>query len=218
MGQIDTQMDDLLGPPAAAWPKTLGIFSIVLGSLGVLANGCGSCFMLAGPSFLVSMMQNMPKDRPAPPGQNPQAAIDTMTLMQPWMLAQGVVILVTLGTSVWLLIAGIQMVMRKPVSVPSHKAWAWVRMGLAAVMLVLGVVSTLLTAARQAEISQTYGGSDTAQGVMIKGLAFGFIGFVLIMIYPVVVLVVLSKPWAKSEVARWGTDRAAEADAFAERP
>lgn len=211
MSQYNAGMDEVVAPGLggeggpAKWPKVVGVLSIVFGSLGVLVNGLCSCFMLAGPPFFRSMIEKIPKDQ-APPraGQNPKAAAETLALMQPWMAAQGLLMVVTLFTSVWLLIAGIMMLGRKPASVGQHKAWAWVRIVLAVLSAVLGVVSTAVTAARQAEIDQAYGGSKTAAGVLAQGLGFGVGGFVLIVVYPIVVLVVLSKPWAKAEVARWG--------------
>lgn len=217
-GGLPPTMPGELPGQEAKWPKVVGILSIVQGSLGVLLNACGGCFLLAGPSFLETMMRDLAsKSTVKPkPGQNPLEAADTFALMKPWMGAQGVLVLVTLATSVWLLIAGISMVNRKPSSVGLHKGWAWTRLALSVVGLTLGIVSTVMTAAQQAEIKVTYGGNATATGVMTQGVVMAVVMTLAIMAYPVVVLVVLSKPWAKSEIERWRGEKAAdEVDPFA---
>lgn len=192
-----------LDEPVAKWPRVIGVLSTVFGSLGVLANGCGACFYLAGPSILINMMSGIKTQGTPPPGQDPRAVVELMQLLQPWMLVTGVVMVATLATSVWLLIAGIQMLSRKPSSVAMHTWWAFARLALGVLGLLIGVVSTVSTAARQAEISQSYGGTDTATMVMVKALVPAVVVTALVLVYPVVVLVVLRKPWAKSEIARW---------------
>lgn len=188
----------------AKWPKVIGVLSIVQGSLGVLANGCCGLFYVAGPAFLVPMMEKAPRPANPPPGQDPRAGIETMTLLAPWMAAQGVLMLVTLLTSVLLLVAGIQMVMRRPAAVGLHKLWAGARLLLGVLGATLAVVTTFATAAGQAEIAQKYGGfANTPTKVILTGALPAVVITGLILAYPIVVLVVLRKPWAKSEVAKW---------------
>jgi hypothetical protein len=124
---------DLSNAAAApkAWPKVIGIFSIVLGSLGLICNGCG----IAGNAINMAMggatgMSQMPG-----PDGKPMPMPDVLK-PGPIDLAGGVVAFL-LG--ILLLVAGIMLVTRKPVARVLHIGYAAVAVVLTAVMTAHGV-------------------------------------------------------------------------------
>ncbi|HYD01435.1 MAG TPA: hypothetical protein VEB22_09435 [Phycisphaerales bacterium] len=182
----------------AKWPGVIGTTSVVLGSLGILCNTCFASFGLLFQGMLETWMRSLPTQPGAPANRSPAAAADAMAVTRPWMMAQGLIALLSVALAAWLLVAGISMLKRKPASAGMHRAWAWSRLAVAAVGLCVGLAQTFLTSERVASIT-----ASTAQAEIAKGLAMTAVGTVIVAAYPVIVLAVLSRPWAKDEVARW---------------
>lgn len=147
-------------PPA--WPKVVGIISIVWASLGIVCNLCG----VAGSAFQGAFLNMMP------PEQQEQMRAQMAAGQSPLVLGTYV-----LGSvlAVELLVAGIATVRRRPIGRLLHLAY-----GAAGVLLVL--LSTFATwSAMQAQLAtMQQGASEVAkqqaaamQGGMMFGMAFG---------------------------------------------
>jgi len=216
-GGLPPMLPDDLPDSGAKWPKVLGIFSIVLGSLSALFSSCGACFGLIGSTVLENFLRNLPKpNQPMPPGSDPIAGAEKLALMRPWNMAQGVMGLLGLALAAWLIVSGVWMVRRQVRAIGSHKAWAAAQIVMTVLSCALGVVSTVLTAEAQAEIDRNHGGTMTAGTLIAWTLAGTAVAFVFFIAYPIVVLIVLGKPWAKAEAARWDSiNRSDESDPFA---
>ncbi len=104
---IAGEMDGL---PRPAWPKVIGIISIVFGSIGVICGGVGIGWQLLAPGFMSQMAGG------APPA-----------LMSPSPVQLGVGAVSTLWTIV-LIVAGAMTLARKPAGRTAHLAWAGVAM------------------------------------------------------------------------------------------
>lgn len=104
---IDPVLD---GEPAEppAWPKVVGIISIVLGSLWSLCGLCGSVWFFAAPAFM-----KMAEQQFGPPPQ----------VMFPTAAQTGITVLGTF-LSVLLLVAGIATVRRRPSGRTLHLVYA----------------------------------------------------------------------------------------------
>lgn len=181
-----------LGVERAAWPTVVGVISVVLGSLGILKNACG------GMGNLAQWFGGG--------GTGPLAGFGQLG---GWMVLAGVLSLVSLAVSGWLLWAGVQLLKRRKKSVALHKGWAWTRIGLA-------LLEAVSSAAVQSVWSSTAMGGGAAGGGGAGGAPAGtdamMIAIVIISValpltfaltYPVVVLALFSRPWAKLEVERW---------------
>lgn len=99
-------------PEPKTWPKTVGIISIVWGSLGLICNGCG----LVGGLVSGPMMQQMA-------AQNPQLAQQMQNAPPPSGLQMGIAALGIL-VSTMLIVAGSMLIARKPIAAALHLAWA----------------------------------------------------------------------------------------------
>lgn len=196
----------------AKWPTVLGWFSIVLGALGILKNGCGAASNLVmGGAGMTAFMGG---------GSGPQAAQaeqmkQAMGGLSGWIMLTGALSLVSLFVSVLLLVAGISMLNRKVSSVGMHKAWAWVRIGMLIAETGVGLVlQTAMVNAMMTSMPQGGGGTPPPAGFSQMIMAFTVIGVcfsvLLGLAYPVTVLIVLGKRWAKEEVSRWGDGGAAK--------
>ncbi len=186
----------------AKWPTVLGWFSIVLGGLGILKNGCGAFSnLVTGGAGMTSLFSGG--------GKSPQAAQieQAMAGLGPWIMLIGGLNVISMFISVLLLVAGIQLVSRKRSSVGLHKAWSWVRIAMVVLETGAGlVVQSAMVSAVMSSLPQGSGGPPPAAVstmIMVFTVAGTCFGVLLALAYPVVVLVVLSKRWAKEEVARW---------------
>lgn len=105
--QVAPQYIDLPDDPPA-WPKVIGIISIVLGSLGLLCNGCGGAMLVATP-YLLQMGEE--QFGPAPDVLKPP-------------MAQIALLPIALIMSILLLVAGISLVRRKAAARLMHLVYA----------------------------------------------------------------------------------------------
>jgi hypothetical protein len=110
-------------PPAAGsttWPKIIGILSIVFGSLGVLMHA------FLGVTLTVFSAAN--HDLLLEFGAKPDAPINSSIPMLQFMTSNTVVmaagtLLLTLW-SIFLIVAGVQLLRHRPVAIALHVAWA----------------------------------------------------------------------------------------------
>lgn len=150
------------------WPKTVGIISIVWGSLGVICNGCGLLGSLAGP-----MMQQMA-------AQNPQLA-QQMQNQPPPSPAQMAIYGLSLLLSVALIVAGSMLIARKPMAAKLHLAWG----GVSILLIVLNAVLSIgpmqaQIQAMQAQMQAQSGGTAPPPGTA-QGMAAGMYGSIACM-------------------------------------
>lgn len=152
---IAGEMDDA---PRPAWPKVIGIISIVFGSLGVICGGLGIGWQLMMPGFL---------------GQMPGGAPPTLLNPNPINLGFGAVS--TLWTII-LIVAGALTVGRKPSGRTAHLAWALVAM-------IFGAVGIYMQMKMNAEIATWVADNPDAdfskqpQMPIIGYACAGFFGF-----------------------------------------
>lgn len=158
-------------PPS--WPKVIGIISIVWGSLGVVCNACGLVGQMAGDAFV-----NM-----VPPEQREQMKAQ---MAQSGSVAQMAVYVVSTLLAVLLIVAGVQLLQRKPIARMLHLVYA----GFASIATIVGTV--VAWGAIEAQMQQMTSDPALAQqasamkGGMYVGVAFG----VLIgLAYPLFLLI-----------------------------
>ncbi|MFT3687152.1 MAG: hypothetical protein QM783_19885 [Phycisphaerales bacterium] len=210
MGTYDPELNPSL-PPAmsdplsplpeepARWPSVLGWFSISLGVLGILKNLCGAISNLA---FGGKMFTGF--------GQSPEqaAAVEkVMAGMGTTVMAMGALAVVSLFVSALLLIAGIQLLQRKPASAGMHMIWVAIRLviGLAECAVLFVYQSAIMKAAIES-MPQRPGGPPPSSMMGCMNVMTGcgvVVGVLWVIAYPVTVAIVLTRPWAKAEVARW---------------
>ncbi len=200
-GSVPPVVAGPLGVHRATWPTVVGVLSVVLGSLGILKNACGS---VSGITQGVAGGGGL-----SPMGLGQYGA---------WAFVGAAVSVLSLAVSAWLLWAGVLLLKRRRGSVAAHKGWAWARIGVALVeVLVSGVMQSVVfqgawgsggvgtggtAGAGGAGGAATSGGTDTAMLIGMLAVMAAF-SLTLALAYPVVVLVVFSRPWAKDEVKRW---------------
>jgi hypothetical protein len=194
-----------LGKMAATWPLTLGIISIVMGALGILRHGCGliqSLFMSVAMGAMSSVKQG--------PGAPPTDPL-LMQKVVGWQIAQGAIAIVALGLAVWLLVAGIALLMRRRAGVWSHRLWAWVRIGVAVLEGGAAAGVQLMMMNQAMAFGQAQGSPPPPPGatagvqtaLMLTGVMWGVALLLVGAAYPIVVLALLSRRSARAEVARW---------------
>lgn len=102
----DETFDDL--PEVPKWPKVVGIVSVVLGSLGLICNGCGAAYMF-GSEQILKMAE--PQMGPAPSVMIPSPVLT-------------VVVMISFLWAILLLIAGILSIARNPTTRMTHLVYA----------------------------------------------------------------------------------------------
>ena len=113
-----------LPPDAPGWPKVVGIFSIVFGSLGLMCNGCGGAMLFAMPALLKLSEEQL---GPAPDVFKPPVA-------QLAMVPVGFILAIVL------LVAGIMLIRRKPVARVMHLVYAVVNILLTSAGVAVGLM------------------------------------------------------------------------------
>lgn len=121
-------------PPA--WPKVIGIISIVLGSLGLLCNACS----LGGSALSGSLVQMMPPEAQADMQRQLQAQSSPLTM---GLAAVGVLV------SVLLIAAGATTLQRKPLGKVLHLAY-----GALGLLIAIGSIGAGIVAANQLAASE----------------------------------------------------------------
>jgi hypothetical protein len=186
-----------------AWPKVFGVISVVLGGLGMATNGCGALSGLIGGTLMTTFMKNfMPKG--TAPGAADAAQFDQlMDSLRPWMVVSGVVSLVNLGVSVWLLVAGIGLLKRRASAIRQHIGWSWVRIAMVLVTAGIAVASQFASSAAMAKLQTGQGGAAMAGVTELMAVFQAVITVAFGVAYPIVVLVYMSKQKVKDQVAGW---------------
>ncbi|HZW07733.1 MAG TPA: hypothetical protein VFF65_11485, partial [Phycisphaerales bacterium] len=148
-------------------------------------------------------------------GQSPeqqQAVERVMAGMEGLIIGLGVMGVISMVVSVVLLVGGVQLLRRKSAGVPVHRAWAAARivLGLIECVLVYFFQSAVMKASIESMPTRK-GGPPPDQLASCMNLSMGcgiLVTLAIVLAYPVTVLIVLARPWARDEVQRW---KAAEA-------
>ncbi len=160
--------------PKPAWPKVVGIISIIWGALGVVCNLIGSGWMVMQPSFMQGAADQM---QGGVPPQMLQLQVPLLAMM-----VFGVV------WAIVLIVAGAMTAGRKPAGRKAHLVWA-------AVAMVLGVAGTYMNLQYQNDIAEWIRDNPTSDFAQQPGAGAGAsvvsiaVGLVLTFAWPVFTLV-----------------------------
>ena len=168
-----------LGTQRKSWPKVIGIFSIVWGSLGLVCNGCG----LISQVFQSAMMNMMTQQQ----GANAQQIPPMPDVMKPTVLdfasmGAGIVICVVL------IIAGSMLVARNPVARVAHLGYAGLSILVSLIGTALAVQKQTAIAAWAKQNADNFWGKQQAQAGSFAFIGIG-IAVLLGLAYPLFVLV-----------------------------
>ncbi len=176
------------GPPRTKWPMVLGTISIILAGFGLLCYGCNSASTIMQPMF----MGMMPEDQRPATAQGAQLVIQIVQICALFLL------------SVWLLIAGIGLCRRSPWSRSWALGWCWAKILLSLCGTAVGFIF-VDDMVRQINDQFQQQGSNfpftISRGIMIALFA---VGLVWSLIWPVIMLLWLTRGSIREEVANWG--------------
>jgi len=168
----------------AVWPMVIGIVCIVLGSLGLICYGCqgvGTVVMFSGATNLPPEFQNA-----RPP--------------QPVLIGNMVNACVSFILSLWLLLAGVALTMRRPGARSALMAWSVCK-----IIVVIGITihSIIYVSAHVQHMNQQQGPfPQMTEALMIVTL---LIQGMIYLIWPVFLLIWFMIPKFKNEVESWRT-------------
>jgi hypothetical protein len=195
-GQTPPTEPGAMPPAQPGWPKVIGILSIAIGSLGILAHACG----LAGTIFGGLAMSMIPDASKIPADQ--QAALSSISQNAPIMAVGSGLSMIA---AIMLLVAGVQCLRRKPATRTLHFAWIAVRV-LAAIVATIAAYMQYNT--QMAMINQA--GTPLPAGfggfMMGMGVAMVFIGFLWAMAYPIFVAIWFMRSLVVAEINRWRSE------------
>ena len=184
--------------PTSAWPKVIGVITIVFGALGILVYGCGG---LIGNVIVVALSGAAQSGGAIDPVN--AAQMDVLRQYMPWTILSG---LGSLALGVLLLVAGIGLLRRRSWSRKASVVWSILRMTYAIPTGVLGyIVNTAqFEAMEQAAASSSSPIPSGFFAIMHSlgpaGLGCGLVwGWAL----PVFLLSWFSRSKIKAEVAQW---------------
>jgi hypothetical protein len=168
-----------LEPERKSWPKVVGIFSIVWGSLALLCNGCG----LAAQVFQSAMLGMMPQ----PTGPNAQQIPPIPDVMKPGFAefasgGLGIVIGVILIT------AGSMLVSRNPLGRVLHLVYAGLSILVTVVGTALAFQKQTAIAAWAKQNADNFWGKQQAQAGPFAYIGIG-VAVLLGLAYPVFCLI-----------------------------
>jgi hypothetical protein len=195
------------------WSKVIGIISIVLGALGVVAQGCGIAGVVAMP-LMAEPMREAAKQAAAQGGGNAagaaemeqQAAMfDAMAQYAPLVIGSGVLNMIC---AVLLIVAGIQLLKRRVSGRTLHLAYA----GLRTVGVLFSLVPGWLMHVAQMEAMQASGvamppglGAGFMTGMGVAGLVLGAVWG---LVYPVFIVVWFMRGKIREQVSAWEGEQA----------
>ncbi len=180
--------------PPSAWPKVIGVITIIFGSLAILQGCLGAVSTL----FLGAFASVAPQEQ--------EALFQAMEDLKPWMIIGAVL---TLALGILLLVAGIGLVRRRAWSPTACMVWAGIKM-----MFVVG--NTILAdMAQQAQFEAMQemmqqdpnmpAGMPAMMGSFMQ--VFGVFAIVVGILWgwalPVFLLIWFSRSKIKAEVAGW---------------
>ena len=176
-----------LPPKPSGWPTALGAISIVFGSLGLVCYGCVSVNTVLSP-WLVTMV---------PEDQRPVTPQGIQLFVQIFQMCAAT------GLSVWLLIAGIGLIRRRPWARSHALGWSVVKLLLTLVSTVTGV-AFLGETVKQVN-SQLAGSQGTPMFTVTVPmmLAFMAVSLAWFVVWPLFLLIWFSRSAVKDEVAAW---------------
>lgn len=155
----------------ARWPKTVGVISVVWGSIGLLCGTCGFAYMIFMPQ-LMRMAEEQFKE-PVP------------SVMLPGLAAKVFMVLGMLPPPI-LLAGGIALLRRKAAARPLHLVYA-----VLATILMIG--GTVVQAQQQLAIMQWAKENASSkwaqQGNSPTGLLIGFVMLLIFLIWPLFCMV-----------------------------
>ncbi len=172
--------------PPSKWPTTIGVISIVFGSAGLLCYGCGSANTALTP-WLITLM---PEDQRPPSG-------GILVVVQLFQMCSA------FALSVWLLLAGIGLVRRRPWARKQCFGWSVVKI---LFTVTSTTISILLTSQSVQHINdQMSQGGQTPLFTMTEGIFIIIVlaAVVWALIWPVFLLAWFSRESVKQEVAAW---------------
>lgn len=182
-----TAREGYVAPPTRhKWPTVLGIIAIIFGSFGVLAGVWG----MVAPLLMASMFEASGMS-----SAEVQAQLDVMRSLQGWSIGFSVLSTVL---AVVLLVAGVQLVRRRPQGATLCYLWAPSKMVLVVAGVVLGYMayqSQVDAMASQQNAAATPPEAFAIFNVVI-GLAWGWA-------LPVFMLIWFNLGFVKQEVTRW---------------
>jgi hypothetical protein len=178
-----------LGPPRTIWPTVCGVIGIVWGSLSLLC-GCAGYFSVASMKWFASMV----------PAGDPQATqLEVQVhVMERFALATYVLTTISLLLAVLLLVASIGLTRRRRWSRKACAVWAMIAMAVVLVNLAYNYMYNMAVWARLDELGlpRQPGAEIIFIVTLIAILLFGWL-------WPVFLLLWLSRPKIRDEVNRW---------------
>jgi len=177
-------------PPArqSSWPTAIGIIAIVFGSMGVLCYGCNSAstLMASAMSGMGGQGGTAQANMPPPPTGLVLIAI-MFQYCSAWLLA------------VWQLIAGIGLLRRRAWGRTQLIVWALIKVVVSLIVTGLGVVLA-------ADFVQYLNGQLKPVNMTMTVPVYHIISavsFLIMMIWPVFVLLWLSRRSVREEANQW---------------
>lgn len=168
------EFDDDLDAKLPAWPKVVGVISIVWGSLSVICNGLGAISALVMPALMKSatgqMQGGMPPVVTDPPITSTIAAI------------------LGLLVSVFLVIAGVMTVMRKASGRTAHLIYGMIQI----ILIIWGIVIQIGVQGQIADWVNQNPDADFSKSQQLGGsfgLAIAGVMAVIFLIWPIFTLV-----------------------------
>ena len=190
----------------SSWPTALGVLAIVIGSLGIIAYGCGGTFGLLTQSAMYRAM----KSTGAGTADIFDAQAQVTTKYMPFTIANGVILS---GLAILILIAGVGMLRRRTWSRRCALTWAVLRIVYAvpAAYLSYRLTQEMMQAMTNAMATtpNPSGGTMTMPAGMSSIMQiFGVVGVVITFFFtcamPIFALVWFNLPQFKREMAGWG--------------
>ena len=179
-----------------AWPKVIGVIAIVYGSLFVVGGMCGLLQLLYADAFTNwyrSMLGGIA-------GEQYAAALETTLEYKPWFLLMN---LAAFFLAVLLVVAGADLCYRRPRAVPRIRFWAVATLVLLTVQSVVTyfMFFAQMEAYGSRRATAGYGVTVAPNGAM--ALFSAVFGWVFWAVFPVFLLIWLSRGWVVHQVATW---------------
>ena len=207
-------------PVLTVWPKVIGIISLVLGGLGVLANCWGVAMMVFMGQFMGQFMKFVPQPSAtvtttAPDGSTtttttvtsgPDAFQGMQQIMAKWQGGLAAAAVLQLLAAGLLVFAGAMLVQRKRSGTTLHLAYAGVR---ALSVVVAGVVNYFYTQDIMASVAQQSGSQGGAPAAMMSTFmqSMGIVGVVVGLVwgiaYPAFLAFWFSRAEVRHETVEW---------------
>ena len=175
----------------ATWPTAVGVISIVFGVLGLITYAWSSIAPFF-PELFASYSGVAPSMK------------ETMRIQRdtaPWVAGGSVLESLC---SLLLLIGGIGMTGRRPWSTKAARTWAVLKLIVAVVATIIGFcVQRAVYAAMAKEAAPGSPAAATAGMGPVFVATMSLLGFAWAVVYPIFMLIWLSRPKVLAEIARW---------------